>query len=310
MDVFLNTFGAVFTLFFIGIIGWWIVSRKMLPSSVFSVLSTLSLEIALPAMIFSDVVRKFDIASYPDWRALPLWWLGFTLYLLILTLVFSVFSSKEKRGEFMISLFFQNGIFFPLAIFSTIPQYSHLVIDVFFFTMFYAALLFNTYYLFFPSAKKTFDIKKIFHPVLISVLLAILFVLLNISRFVPKPVITGLSMVGAMSIPLLMLILGGNIYMDFSSKAKTNKSDVFAFVLIKNFIFPLITLLVIYLIKPPENVAMILLIESAVPPITATPILVERAGGDKSSANSFLLYSFMLSLISIPLMITIYNMIK
>lgn len=310
MDVFLNTFGAVFTLFFIGIIGWWIVSRKMLPSSVFSVLSTLSLEIALPAMIFSDVVRKFDIASYPDWWALPLWWLGFTLYLLILTLVFSVFSSKEKRGEFMISLFFQNGIFFPLAIFSTIPQYSHLVIDVFFFTMFYAALLFNTYYLFFPSAKKTFDIKKIFHPVLISVLLAILFVLLNISRFVPKPVITGLSMVGAMSIPLLMLILGGNIYMDFSSKAKTNKSDVFAFVLIKNFIFPLITLLVIYLIKPPENVAMILLIESAVPPITATPILVERAGGDKSSANSFLLYSFMLSLISIPLMITIYNMIK
>ncbi|MGE3062893.1 MAG: AEC family transporter [bacterium] len=309
MQVFLNTFGAVFTLFFIGIIGWWVVSRKVMQSSVFSVLSAISLEVALPAMIFSDVIRKFDINVYPNWWALPLWWLGFTLFLFILTMAFSVFSSKESISEFRISLFFQNGIFFPLAIFSTIPEYSHLVIDVFFFTMFYAALLFNTYYLFFPQATKKFDFKKVFHPVLISVLLAIFIVLAGLARFVPKPVITALSMVGAMSVPLLMLILGGNIYVDFSKKERVEKMETAKFVLIKNFLFPLITLIFIYFIRPPENVGLILLLESAVPPITATPILVERAGGNKSVANQFLLYSFILSLFSIPLMIMLFNLI-
>ena len=113
MEVFINTFGAVFTLFFIGIIGWWVVSKRMMDSSVFSVLSVLSLEIALPAMIFSDVIRKFDIAAYPNWWALPLWWVGFSLFLFLMTMTFSLFSSKESLSEFRISLFFQNGIFFP-----------------------------------------------------------------------------------------------------------------------------------------------------------------------------------------------------
>ncbi|HAV92969.1 TPA: hypothetical protein DCW38_07320 [candidate division WOR-3 bacterium] len=309
MSVFANTFGAVFTLFFIGIIGWWIVSKRMMTDTVFSVLSTLSLEVALPAMIFSDVIRNFDVKAYPEWWALPLWWVGLTLLLFILTMAFSIFSSKENKSEFRISLFFQNGIFFPLAIFATIPSYSHLVIDVFFFTMFYAAFLFNTYYLFFPKAKKTFDLKKIFHPVLVSVLLAVIIVLFKGAWLVPKPVITALSMVGSMSIPLLMLILGGNIYTDFAKREKIEKADAAKFVLIKNFLFPMIVLILIYFIKPPENVALILLLESAVPPITATPILVERAGGNKSIANQFLLFSFIISLVSIPIMITVYNLL-
>ena len=49
------------------------------------------------------------------------------------------------------------------------------------------------------------------------------------------------------------------------------------------------------------------LLESAVPPITATPIVTERAGGNKSISNQFVFSSFVFSVISIPAIFHLFS---
>lgn len=310
MNIFLITFQSVFMLLFIGVIGYFIVYRKLILPEVITVFSILGLEISLPAMIFADIMRKFEIGVQTEWFKLPLWWLGFSLFALFLTLIFRNISKKIFRSEFAISLFFQNGIFFPLAILGSLfGMTSPILLDLFFFTMFYAALLFNTYFLFFKNSKRTFDIKKIFHPVLLATIIALIFKFSKIDRFVPASIVSAFAMVGSMSIPLLMMILGGNIYMDFKNKKEFHYFEVAKFVIIKNVVFPLLALCILYYIRPERNIALILILQSAVPPITATPILVERAGGNREISNQFLLASFIASLATIPASLFLFGKI-
>ena len=104
-----------------------------------------------------------------------------------------------------------------------------------------------------------------------------------------------------------MIILGGNIYVDFQKKGKIFTHEIIKFVLLKNIIYPLVFLLIIILIRPPYPIALILLLQSAVPPVTAVPLLTERAGGNRLIVNQFIVASFIMSLLTIPVMIFVFS---
>ena len=72
-------------------------------------------------------------------------------------------------------------------------------------------------------------------------------------------------------------------------------------------LFPLITITIIWYFRPPENVAFILLLQSAGPPLTAVPIVAERAKGNRIIANQLLIASLIVCSITIPAMMVIYN---
>mgnify|MGYP001148523096 CR=1 FL=1 len=157
------------------------------------------------------------------------------------------------------------------------------------------------------GAGRAMDWKKVFNIVLIATMAATLLAFAGIQKMVPDFLVRSLLMVGAMTIPLLMIILGGNIYLDYRNKGSLFIGEVVKFVIIKNFLFPLVMLGVLLLIRPAHDVALILLLESAVPPITAMPIVVERAGGNRSIVNQFMFASFILSLVSIPAMVLLFE---
>jgi predicted permease len=307
MYIFISAFQAVATLLFIGVIGAWMIKRKMVKEDFFSLLSPLALEIALPALVFTNIVNNFNPAEKTDWWMLPLWWVFFTVVAFIITSIGMVFSKKANKKEFGVSLFYQNGIFFPLAIIVGIyGRNSEYIVDLFLFMIFYASFFFSTSFLFFKS-KGRIQWKKIFHPVLIATILAVVLKLTGFNVYIPGFIISALEMVGAMSVPLLMIILGGNILIDFEQIGKIYMGEIIKFLIFKNLIMPCIMLGIIMLVKPAYNIALILIIESAVPPVTSAPLITDRNGGDRTVVNQFLLSSFIFSLVSIPLMIYLFN---
>jgi predicted permease len=312
MDLFVVTFESVAVLLGIGIIGYWIIKKRILNSNDIGLLSPLALDVALPGLIFTRIVTDFSLEKYPDWWQLPIWWCIFTLIVALLTFVFMFISKKEYRSEFGSSLFYQNAIFFPLAIIAGIyPSEGKYLVYLFFFSLFFAAFFFSTYFIFFKTKQKLkIDLRKIFHPVLIVTLVAIFIVLLGLKGDVPNILISISTLLGAMTVPLIMIILGGNIYLDFHKKGKIQYFEIIKFVLIKNFLFPLIFLGIIISIKSmlSFHVALILLIQSAVPPITALPLVTERVGGNRTIVNQFIISSFVSSLISIPIMIYLFEL--
>ncbi|MDD2316522.1 MAG: AEC family transporter, partial [Desulfobacterales bacterium] len=186
MSVFINIFEAVAVLLGMGVIGFWIISRRVLPENAFGLLSPLALDVALPALIFSNIISNFDPVAFPSWWVLPLWWAGFTLLAGLMTLLLTPLSEKRFRSEFALSLFYHNVLFLPLAVLTGMmgPD-STIITQLFLFTLFFPSLFFGTYHLFFKNAEKSIDMKKILNPVMISVLAAVAIRLANLHVLVP-----------------------------------------------------------------------------------------------------------------------------
>jgi predicted permease len=311
MNLFITTFESVAVLLGIGIIGFWIIRKRIVPGPIVSLLSPLALDIALPCLIFVNILSDFHPAESPDWWLLPLWWCFFTIIAAGLTFLFRYLSHKETRQEFAISLFYQNGIFFPLAILAGMfPNNPSYLVYLFIFTLFFPAFFFSTYPLFFKGKTTAkINIQKIVHPVLIMTLLALAIRLLGLNMFIPGFAINIFALLGGMTIPLLMLILGGNVYNDFHEKGTIHIGEMVKFISVKNVAFPLIFLGILYVIHPAYEIALIILLQSAVPPVTAVPLVTERCGGDRFIVNQFMVASFLVSLVTLPSMVYLFSIL-
>ena len=314
MNVFVITLQAVLALLGIGLLGFWIIGRRRVPSDTLAFLSSLAIDIALPLLVFANLISDFSLQEYPEWWRMPLWWLGFTIVALSLSLLTSFLVRKEIRSEFTSGLFYQNGLFFPILIIGGLFGQDNLyLVPLFLFVIFYPSMVFSTYTLFFSKSiqKEKLHWRRIANPVLVATIVGLVIGLVSVRDYIPDFLITIVTMVGAIATPLFMLILGGNIFNDFMYKADNNKKwyiwEVVKFVVIKNIVFPLIFLALLLWLRPDSTIALIVILQAAVPPITAIPILVERCGGNRKIASQFVVASFIFSIVSIPAFIYLFN---
>jgi malate permease and related proteins len=314
MNVLLITFQAVAALLGIGVLGFWIIGRRRVPSNALGLLNSIAIDIALPCLVLANIMAQFAPREYTGWWQMPLWWLGFSVISLALTLVTSFLVKKEFRGEFGMSLFYQNGIFFPLLIITGLfSQPAHYLVQLFLFIFLQPSVVFSTYPLFFSKrpATEKLNWKRILNPVLVVTLIGLVLGLAGVKEHVPNFVVMIIVMVGGMATPLFMLILGGNVYNDFKGGTGGGRKiytwEVIKFTLVKNLLFPLVFLGIIIWIHPEYSIAFILMIQAAIPPITAIPIFAERSGGNRAIASQFIVASFIFSIISIPAIIFLFS---
>jgi predicted permease len=310
MELFFVTFESVITLLGIGLLGFWIIAKKILPASIMGVLPPLVIDIAVPCLVFRNIITKFDPATHSNWWMLPLWWIGFTLLTGLLTLIAVRTAKREFRSEFGLSLFYQNGIFVPLAVLSGMFSIdSPYLVDLFLFTIIYPAFFFNTYHLFFKrkEGSQRLDWKRIRNPILISTVLAVLLKLTGMNIYIPNFFISICDLIGKTAIPLIFIIIGGTIYIDFEKRGKIQIAEMIKFVLFKNFIIAIIVLTLLVIIRPDYNVALIIILQSATPPISAVPLVTERAGGNREIVNQFMFASFLTAALSIPTVIWLFG---
>ena len=237
-----------------------------------------------------------------------------------LALIGMFVSAEATRREFAITLFFQNGLFFPFIIITGIFGATNpYIAPLFIFIAFHPPLFFSTNHLFFrrnnaytendvnrKSGKGRLRLERVLNPVLVSTVIAAGIKLLGVDKHLPTFILNVFQMLGGMSLPLLMLILGGSLYVDFQSKGPIYIKEVMKFTLVKNVIFPLAFIGMLVLVRPAYPAALIIFLESAVPPITGIPIQARRHGANSSITNQFILASFVFSVFSIPLLFAVF----
>lgn len=225
MELFIAAFKSVAVLMGIGVIGFTILARKTLPIDALRVITPLVIDVSLPCMIFYNIITRFDPREMPGWWQLPLWWLGMVAFFLVLSLVSRRFVNREFRGETGMALFYPNATFFPIGIIPIIygPD-TTLLVELFIFTLFMPVIVFNGYSFFFRSkiADRKFNLKdsKILNPILVATVLAVVFKWTRFDAAIPDFVISITEIVGATALPLLMLNIGGNVYVDFIRRGK------------------------------------------------------------------------------------------
>ncbi|MBN1189770.1 MAG: AEC family transporter [Dehalococcoidales bacterium] len=314
MDVLLITFQAVIALLGIGVLGFWIIGRKRIPGKALGLLNSIAIDIALPCLVLSNILAQFSPEKYAGWWQMPLWWLGFTLVALVLALLASLLVGKEFRGEFATGLLYQNGIFFPLLIITGLfSQPSGYIAQLFLFIFLQPSIVFSTYPLFYPGRppEERVNVRRILNPVLIFTVIGLILGLVGVKQYVPGFVSLILVMVGGMAAPLFMLILGGNVYNDFKDRKGNGRriysGEVIKFTLVKNILFPLVFLGILLLIRPDYPLALIIILQASVPPITAIPIFAERSNGNRALAGQFIVASFVASILTIPAVIVLFS---
>jgi hypothetical protein len=309
MDLFVTTFGSVAVLLGIGTLGFWIISRRIVAEQALGALSPLALDIAMPSLVFTSILSNFSPKDTPGWWHLPLYWAAFAAVAAALTALAMFAARRGFRREFGISLFYQNGLFFPLAILAGMyPAQGSYLVYLFLFMLFYPAFFFNTYHVFFQKRGTSLNWRRFLNPVLVASLLAIGLRLFDLDVYVPDFIVRILKLLGQTTSPLIMIVLGGSFYIDFREKGPLYWGEVVKFILVKNIAFPLVFLGLLWVIQLESSIALIILLESAVPPVTAVPILTQRAGGNQSIVNQFVVGSFVASLVSIPVMVMIFGM--
>jgi malate permease and related proteins len=309
MDIFVIVLQSVLALLGIGVIGFWITRRGIVPENALGFLSRLAIDIALPCMVFSSIMVNFSPEDLPGWWQLPLWWFVFAAVSLAFTLITSFVSQKETRGEFAMNMFFQNGLFVPLVLISGIfGTDSPYLPQLYIFIIIHPVVFFSGYHLFFRNKnRQKVKWSRVFNPILIATVLAIVLRLWGVQVYIPEFLYSILQSLGSMALPLIMIILGGSLYLDYQQKGKIFYVEIIKFLAIKNIIFPLVLLALLIIFRPSYSIALLFILESAVPPITSTPIMAERAGGNKSISNQFVLISFIFSVISIPVIFWLFS---
>lgn len=312
---FLSTFKfsalAIAEIFLIGLCGFALAKKRIISAEGLKVLSRLVVELTLPALIFSRLLRDFNFQRFPDWWLFPVISFGLTLLGLALGYLFlKTDKSLSTKNEFLGLIAFQNSGYLPLALATTIlplAEAKQMFIYIFLFLLGFNALIWSFgVHLLSRHKEKKFEFASLFTPPLLATLVALLFIFLKAESFIPEIVLRPLAMIGNCTIPLGLMVVGGSLAF-VSAKTEIKKKALINLGLAKLIILPALVFLLLIWIRPPRLIGLLLLMQAAMPSATSLSIIAKRYAGDCDFINQSILWTHLLGLITIPLFLSLFG---
>jgi malate permease and related proteins len=142
--------------------------------------------------------------------------------------------------------------------------------------------------------------KALFNPGIISVFLGMILFLFSLR--LPLPVFRAVELVGGMTVPLSMLIIGA-LLADADIKGFFSGLSVYYGTFVRLLLIPMIALVVLKVIGFPGQLLQICVLLVAMPAAANTAIFAEMYGADSQLASRCIVISTLLSIITIPLIV-------
>jgi len=299
-----DVISKVLTFYILGIFG--ILSRKFgfIEEKACSSFNDIVLFITMPSLIFVSIINN-------KWNDLiegiftPL----ISIIIVMIIIVFSfylgkiLFLKKENIGTFMILSSMPNSGFLGFPIILTFFGKESLI---------YAILFdFGITICFFTIAtivlRKKFFMEKsykiLFHPALVVFGLGLIVNRFGIS--IPNTFIESLNIIGNMTIPMVMLIMGYNLA-GINIKKDTVSYELIIISLIKLIICPCLAYILLLYLNINPLIKAIVIIESAMPSMASTSILVQKYGGNLKLSTTGIFFTTLISIFSIPFIFKIF----
>lgn len=290
----------VVILFLVIIVGFYASKRDIISGDMTKKLSTLLLQVTQPLLIISSF--NFDFSKEMLRNAMLVFLLSFGIHLfsmLVGKLFYFKYPDRVKSVLKFLTVFSNCGFMgFPVleSIFGSIGVFygSMYVIPFNILTLSYGVMVFTG-----KSDKDT--IKKILtHPMIISVGIGMILFLFQIK--LPMPVNKAVSMVGSMTSPLSMLIVGALLAV-IPLKEMFKGLAVYYGSAIRLIILPLLVFAILSLLRLPKEVLQVCVTLTAMPAAANTAIFSEKYDGDAGLASRCIGISTILSIFTIPLII-------
>ncbi len=300
---------AVLEIFILGALGFFLVKKKILGETGLDSLSRLTIEITLPILIFCQLIKDFSFNLYVNWWVFPLISIAITALGLVVGAVFSFFiHGTEHKLQFFSLVTFQNSGYLPLALIAALLPKEQA--DVMFMYLFLFLLGFNlvmfsfgSYMLTFKKSKK-FELATLFSPPVAATLVTLLLVLIGFDKLVPEFVFKPLKLVGSCTLPLAMLVVGGNLAQ--IHLGHIDKKAIFLLAVAKLLVLPVLGLVLLANFRLPELIGLLIIIELAVPSATLLSVINRHHKKEDLLIGQGIFFSHIFSLISLPVFLSLY----
>lgn len=300
--------GSIIQIFILGAIGYFLVRKGILGQSALGILGRLVIEVTLPLLIFARLIADFRFDLYPHWWIFPLLGIGIIfLGVLVSGLFLWLIGDKESKRQFLSLVMFQNSGYLPLplmAAYLTIPDSSTMFIYIFLFLTGFNLLMWSIgVHLLNYHPQKRFELTSLFSPPVIAVLVGLLFVALNWARFLPAVLLSPMSMLGDSTLPLALLVVGGNLA-SFKIKHIQIK-PMLSLILAKLVIMPLIGLWIAAQFQLGHLLGLLLVTQLAMP--SATSLSVITSGFQKKDIliSQGIFITHLVSIVTIPIFLSL-----
>jgi predicted permease len=300
---------AMAQIFILGGLGYILVRRKILSHNGLDALSHLMIQVIFPALILAQMLKNFNFSLYPGWWIFPLVSLAITLAGLSAGWFLLKFSGlKTHKLQFLSLVTFQNSGYLPLALAAGIfsgQQASDIFIFIFLFLLGFdlVAWSLGIYMLTYEKQVK-FKLRSLFSAPVIANLTSLTLIALGLNKFIPEVLFKPLSMVGNCTLPLAMLVVGGNVALVELKDVNWKANGVF--LLGKLVILPALGLALVLKLGLPYLLGFMVVMQLAMPSATSLSVIIRRYNRPDAIISQGVFFSHIASLFTIPLFLSLY----
>ena len=300
---------AMAQIFILGGLGFILVKKNILSREGLDALSRLVIQIVFPALILAQMLKNFSFNLYPDWWIYPLVSLAITITGLCLGWVLLKLSGlKTDKLQFLSLIAFQNSGYLPLALAAAIftgQQANDIFIFIFLFLLGFDLVAWSLgIYLLTYEKKVKFKLRSLFSAPVIANLISLALIALGLNKFIPNVLFKPISMVGNCTLPLAMLVVGGNVAL--VQLKNIDKKTTFIFLLGKLIILPAFGLWVVLKFGVPHLLGFLIVMQLSMPSATSLSVIIRRFNKPDNLISQGVFFSHIFGLLSIPLFLSLY----
>ncbi len=303
---------AVAQIFLLAALGYFLIKKNILGNEGMDALSRLVIEITLPIMIFCQLIKDFNFTAYSNWWVFPLISIAITIAGLIVGSVFIGFiRGGQHKLQFLSLIAFQNSGYLTLALVAALvppEKLNSMFIYIFLFLLGFNLVMFSlgVYILSFARAKK-FEWASLFSPPVIATLVSLILIFFGLNKFLPDALLKPLRMVGDCTVPLAMVVVGGNLAS--IHLGHIDKKAIALMILAKLIILPLLGLWLVIKFKFPELVGLLIILQLAVPSATNLSVIIRHYKKEDLLISQGIFLSHIVSLVTLPLFLSLYSLL-
>jgi len=300
---------AVAQILLLAALGYWLVRRKFLAGAGVDAISSLVMDVTLPALIFCQLIRNFSFQAYPGWWIFPLLSILVTLIGLSVGFLSAFFiQGEEHRLQFISLVAFQNSGYLPLALVAALltpESLGVMLIYIFLFLAGFNLVMFSVgvYLLNFHKDKKFNWLNLLSAPVTVT-LASLLIIFLGWNKFVPDALLKPLFALGESTLPLAMLVVGAGLA-EISFRHIDRKA-ISILIVAKMFILPAIGLALVIIFKAPRLIGLLIIIQLAMPSAVTLATILRSYKKEDLLVSQGILLTHLAAIVTIPLFLILY----
>jgi len=267
-------------------------------------IAELTIDIAFPALIFSNIVRDFDLTMLSQYLIVPVSALVITLLsiLIIFIITRSLGYSRRKQEEFAFVSVFSNNIFVGAPICLAIFGAQGLILAILY--DFGMQLILWTVGIWLlkdsdQNAESHF-LSNIFSPPIVGLLLGLAAVFSRIS--IPNSVINITDSIGAITVPLAMIFIGLQLAKSTPAEVLANRR-IYLLSALRLLIFPALAYLGLGLFSIQPLLRSVMTILAAMPVFASSSVIMEKYGHQSDFASAAIFSTIVFMAVTLPLFI-------